>query len=142
MRYLLDTDHISVLQHEGPCAAILAKRLDSVSPLDYATSVVCFHEQTAGWLAYLNDASKVGQVVQAYRRLDQMRISFQRFTVLPFDEAAETLYENLRLRCRSVGTLDLRIASIAIATDSILLTRNFADFEKVPGPRFEDWTAP
>ncbi len=142
MGYLLDTDHISVLQHEGAGAAFLAKRLDSVSPLDYATSIVSFHEQASGWLAFLNDASKADQVTQAYQRLDQMRTSFQRFTVLPFDDAAEAIYESLRLRCRRVGTLDLRIASIAIATGSILLTRNFSDFEKVPGLRFEDWTAP
>jgi tRNA(fMet)-specific endonuclease VapC len=36
--------------------------------------------------------------------------------------------------------MDLRIASIAIANQMTLLTRNRVDFERVPGLMFEDWT--
>lgn len=42
------------------------------------------------------------------------------------------------LRTR-VGSMDLRIACIALAHDATLLTRNLADFEKVPGLRVENW---
>ena len=35
---------------------------------------------------------------------------------------------------------DLKIAAIAIEKDSLLVTRNSADFARVPGLRFEDWT--
>ena len=63
-----------------------------------------------------------------------------RMNVLPFDEVAQAVFGPLRRQCSTVGTLDLRIASIALVTGSILLTRNFRDFEQVPGLRFEDWT--
>jgi tRNA(fMet)-specific endonuclease VapC len=36
--------------------------------------------------------------------------------------------------------MDLRIASIALANNMTLLTRNTVDFERVPGLIQEDWT--
>ena len=45
----------------------------------------------------------------------------------------------LRLKLR-IGTMDLRIAAIAIAQDALFLSKNLTDFRKVPGLRVEDWT--
>ena len=45
-----------------------------------------------------------------------------------------------RLRLR-VGTMDLKIAAIALAHDASVLTRNSKDFSRVSGLRFEDWAA-
>jgi tRNA(fMet)-specific endonuclease VapC len=39
-----------------------------------------------------------------------------------------------------VDTMDLRMASIALSRGLVLLTRNAADFAKVPGLVIEDWT--
>lgn len=39
-----------------------------------------------------------------------------------------------------VGTKDLRIASIVLANNATLLTRNNRDFSRVPDLRSEDWT--
>ena len=38
-----------------------------------------------------------------------------------------------------IGAMDIKIASIALANDAILLTRNLNDFQKVPGLRVADW---
>ena len=35
--------------------------------------------------------------------------------------------------------MDLKIASIALAHDAIVLTRNRVDFEQVPNLQVEDW---
>ena len=40
-----------------------------------------------------------------------------------------------------IGTMDLRIAAIAIAHDAVLLTGNLVDFRKVPGLCAEDWAS-
>ena len=140
MSYILDTDHLTLLQKRSPRTEALYRRVQSVSPDDMATTIISYQEQLLGWLAEVNAARSAAKIVECYVRLDRLRISFQRMNVLEFDAAAQMVFESLRRRCRTVGTLDLRIASIALATDSILLTRNFADFQRVPGLRFEDWT--
>jgi tRNA(fMet)-specific endonuclease VapC len=38
-----------------------------------------------------------------------------------------------------IGTMDLKIASIALANDATVLTCNARDFGKVPNLRIEDW---
>jgi predicted nucleic acid-binding protein len=38
-----------------------------------------------------------------------------------------------------IGTLDLKIASIALEHAAMLLSANARDFEQVPGLRVEDW---
>lgn len=71
MPVLLDTDHLSVLEwNEQPACSLLLNRLDRLPPDDMATSIVSFHEQVQGWLAYLNQARKPDQVVVAYFKLE------------------------------------------------------------------------
>ena len=65
---------------------------------------------------------------------------FSETTVLEFDEAAAAHFERLQQLRLRVGTMDLKIAAIALARDATVLSRNLKDFTRVPGLRVEDWT--
>ena len=57
MRFLYDTDHISILQRQaGPEFAALLGRIARQQPADLAFSVVSFHEQVLGCHTYLSRA--------------------------------------------------------------------------------------
>jgi tRNA(fMet)-specific endonuclease VapC len=60
--------------------------------------------------------------------------------LLPFDNRAAAEFDRLRQSRIRIGTMDLKIAAIALANDATLLTRNLSDFRKVPGLRAEDWS--
>ena len=60
--------------------------------------------------------------------------------MLPFDAKAAAHFARLKQARIRIGTMDLKIAAIALANDATLLTRNRADFDKVPGLRVEDWS--
>jgi len=38
-----------------------------------------------------------------------------------------------------IGTMDLKIASIALDHEATLLSANLRDFEQIPGLHVEDW---
>lgn len=107
---------------------------------DIATSIIRFHEQVQGWLAYLNRNRKPEQIVAAYEKLEVMWRWFLKMNVTSFTAEAQACYSQIQRTSPRVKTLDLRIASIAITTESVLLTRNARDFRQVPGLRFEEWT--
>ena len=59
--------------------------------------------------------------------------------LLPFDQKAADVFDDLVRQKLGVGTMDLRIAAIAIANQMMLLTQNTVDFERIPNPQIDDW---
>jgi tRNA(fMet)-specific endonuclease VapC len=140
---LLDTDHLSVLQgEEQPACDRLRARLRRLPPDDMATSIVSFHEQVQGWLAYLNRSRKAEQIILAYAKLERVWRSFLKMNVLSFSREAQARFAELRPQCRRVKSMDLRIASVALTADCTLLSRNLGDFRQIPRLSVEDWTLP
>ncbi|MCI0378769.1 MAG: hypothetical protein L0215_14270 [Gemmataceae bacterium] len=56
MPYILDTDHLSILQKGGPEAESLDARLSHYAADEIAATIVSFQEQVRGWLAWINRA--------------------------------------------------------------------------------------
>lgn len=141
MPFLLDTDHLSILHRRSqPECDRLVARLDQHLPDDIGATIVSFHELMKGWMAYLNRARTADQVVRAYAELERLWRSFGKMNVISFAIEAEQRFLDLRKRGIRIGTMDLRIACIGLETDSVVLTRNLVDFQKVPGLQIEDWT--
>ena len=139
--YLLDTDHISVVQRQSePEYQRLMTRLNAHNPSDFYVPIVSFHEQVMGWNAYLNRARTPQSVVRAYDMFQRILADFAAVAVAPFDLRASSAFESLRASKVRVATMDLRIAAIALANDWTLLSRNSVDFGRVPNLRVENWT--
>jgi len=60
--------------------------------------------------------------------------------VVEFDTKAATEFKRLRQAGVRIGTMDLKIAAIALANDATVITRNTQDFARVPNLKFEDWS--
>jgi tRNA(fMet)-specific endonuclease VapC len=79
--------------------------------------------------------------VQAYAHLVAASAMFGLFPLVPFDVASEIRFQQLRAARWAVGTLDLKIAAIALTNGLTVLTRNTNDFGRVPGLNLADWSA-
>jgi tRNA(fMet)-specific endonuclease VapC len=141
VKYLLDTDHISILQRQaGSEYVTLLMQIAQYPSTDLACSIISFHEQILGCHTYISQARRVEDVVRGYGMLAQVLQDFTEALVIPFDAAAAVVFEGLIGQRVRVGTMDLRIAAIALSREMVLVTRNTSDFHKVPGLRIEDWT--
>jgi len=72
--------------------------------------------------------------------MERILIGYAQAQVLPFDSAAAAVFDSLRVQKVRIGTMDLRIAAIALARNMIVLTRDSSDFGQVPRLHAEDWT--
>jgi tRNA(fMet)-specific endonuclease VapC len=141
VKFLLDTDHISILQRQsGPEYVALSSRLAQHQPRDFAFSVISFHEQLLGCHTYLSRARTSTDVVRGYSMLVQVLHDFARAQMLSFDAGAAAVFDSLRAQGVRLATMDLRIAAIALSGGLVLLTRNTRDFGRVPGLVIKDWT--
>ena len=141
MKYLLDTDHISFLQRRSSSEFIrLTLRMSQHSLSDFALSVISFHEQVIGAHSFINRAQTNTDIARGYTLLLETLNSFSNAPVLPFDDKAIAIFDEMRSQKVRVSTMDLRIAAVTISNNLVLLTRNTGDFSKVPSLITEDWT--
>jgi tRNA(fMet)-specific endonuclease VapC len=134
--YILDTDTVT-FQQAG--REILVHHLRSVSAESVCTTVVTLYEQLRGRLAMINRAQTNPALIQAYEQLQKTVKYFSFVPILPFTSSAADQFETLRAKRVNIGTQDLRIASIVLSVNGILITSNRRDFGKVPGLIIEDW---
>jgi len=141
MKYLLDTDHLSILQRQkGEDYRNLTKRMARHSVSDFAVSIVTFHEQMVGSHAYINRARALNQVVKGYEIMARVLSDFRGLPIVLFDADAATVHAQLDSQRIQLARMDARIAAIALSRKLTLLTRNHQDFSKVAGLALEDWT--
>lgn len=114
--YLLDTDHIVILQQQSqPEFANLLGRVLQHQAGEFYVSIVSFHEQVMGWNAYLSRARASAGVVQGYHRFQQMLANYCDALIAPFDQSAADHFDDLRKQRIRIGTMDLRIAATALS---------------------------
>jgi tRNA(fMet)-specific endonuclease VapC len=135
---VLDTDHVSALGPPSELSLALLNRL-SASEQEVATTIVTVEEQLRGWLAEIHRLADPHRQILAYARLQSRIEFFAAWTVLPWQTNAADLFVGFRQAGVRIGSMDLKIACIALAHDATLLTRNSSDFSQVPGLRIDNW---
>ena len=139
--YILDTDHFSLLEWgSGAIGQRLRELIRALPENEVVTTIITFEEQTRGWLAVSARARTKEQQVNAYRKLKRHLDTYLGIQVLEFSFEAATEFERLKQARIRIGTMDLKIAAIALSRGATVLTRNFKDFSQVPGLHIEDWT--
>ena len=136
---LLDTDHLSVLlDRRNAQRSQLVERLESVRD-SLAIPIVSVEEHLRGWLAQIHRARGVHQQVVPYARLAKLVEFLADWRIAEWNEPAADTFTRLRAAGIRIGTQDLKIGSLALFHDAMLLSANRRDFEQIPGLRVEDW---
>ncbi len=136
---LLDTDHCSVLfDARHRLHAMLVNRLSEAIE-GIALPVVAIEEQLRGFLAYIHREKDFQKKVWPYQRLAGFLRGLAKVDILDFTDDAARLTQSLRKQRVKAGTQDLKIAAMALSTESLLLTANLRDFQHLEGLRVENW---
>jgi len=131
MELILDTNICIHLIKEHPASVL--ERFASHTVGGIGISVITLAELEYG-------VSKSRRPTKNREALDQFISPLE---VAPFDRSATAAYGKLRAtlerKGRSIGSMDLLIASHALSLDVRLITHNVREFGRVPGLRIEDW---
>lgn len=135
--YVLDTDMLSHLLRGHPRVKERVAQATSEVVLTVATRI----EQLQGRFAAVLKAEDGDKLQRAQQRLLESEIDLNRFTTLLVDAAAAAEFDRLLgvKGLRRIGRGDLLIATIALANDATLVTRNLKHFRQVPRLRLENW---
>ena len=138
--YILDTDHLSVLERKGANAQRILERLREIEPTQISTTIINYEEQMRGWLSYIARAQTEEKQVEAYKQLKNQLNNYCAIPVIEFDLDAVREFNRLRKVYPRLGTMDLKIAAIVRVNQAILLIRNISDFGQIADLSIEDWT--
>ena len=138
---LLDTDHVTLLKYpDNERGKRLTDRLDTVPPdEEVGVAIITVEEQMRGWLASITKERTARRQVAPYRELAALFEFFAEFAIALFDDRAADQFDAFRAAKIRLGSMDLKIAAIAIVNKALLLSANRRDFEQVPGLRVENW---
>jgi tRNA(fMet)-specific endonuclease VapC len=136
--YVLDTDIFTLYRHGHE--AVMRHALTH-TPEELAITAITVEEQLSGWYTLLRRAKTSADLTRIYDRLVETVMFLSSIHIVSFTQPAIARYEQLKSMRLRIGTMDLRIAAIALASSATLVTRNVQDFQRIPGLVIEDWTA-
>jgi tRNA(fMet)-specific endonuclease VapC len=137
MLYILDTDHISLLQRGH---AQVRQKIAGIDIANRAVTIISATEQIQGRMAVIRRVKDEFVASRSFFRLQETLNFYAPLQVLAYSEEAAQIFQSLRQQKIRIGTQDLRIASIALSFNAIVATRNSKDFAKVPNLIIEDWS--
>ncbi|MDZ7754797.1 type II toxin-antitoxin system VapC family toxin [Rhodohalobacter sp.] len=127
----LDTNIcIHFLKGEFPS---IRKNLMNTSPLLVKIPVIVHSELLYG-------VEKSSRKRENYQKLQEFLMPFE---IVPYNSSMSETYAEIRTACErkgaGVGPNDLLIATIVIANNGTLVTRNLKEFGRIPGLKLTEW---
>jgi tRNA(fMet)-specific endonuclease VapC len=136
--HLLDADTITFL-YEGNVR--VSERLRRCDDPIIGVAIVTKAEVLRGRIEFLLKAADGEQVLRAQNALLRTESLLNKLPAIAFNAHALAEFERLKAvkRLRKTGQVDLLVASVALAYDATLVTRNVRHFRQVPGLKIENW---
>lgn len=138
--YILDTDHLSLIQRNGEAGKQILAKLALLKEPEVAVTVITYEEQVRGRLNVLSRAKTLDEQILGYQGLQRLVLDYQSIEMVAFSQSAAVEHQRLRKAYPRIGNMDLKIAAVALANNAILLTRNISNFGQIAALRTEDWT--
>jgi tRNA(fMet)-specific endonuclease VapC len=137
IRYILDTDSLTLYQegHSQVCRQVAAH-----SSEELAISIISVEEQLSGWFTMIRRTTDHQRQARLYQRFTENTVFLARLNILSFSLSAMDRFDALRASRLNIGSMDLRIAAIALDSGCCLVTRNRRDFQRTPDLLIEDWS--
>lgn len=134
---ILDTDILTLLQQGRPT---VVQRMQTCSD-EIAITIVNYSEVIEGRLSALFKAGASADVKRATKLLLESKEFLSIFSRILFNEEALQWVDRRRTdkATRKIRLKDLLIASIALAHDATLVTRNTKDFANIPNLKLPNW---
>ena len=138
MMYLLDTDTVTHL-HSGNTNVI--NRLENLQDEEVAITIVTKIEILHGRIDYLLKAFSGSDLLKAQELFSRSETLLNQLPVILIDPNAANQFDRLKdiSKFRKIGRSDLLIASIALANQAQLVTRNLRHFRQIPHLFLENW---
>jgi tRNA(fMet)-specific endonuclease VapC len=137
--WILDTDHVSLFLEGNPQ---IRKQAAGKFP-NVAITIITVQEIFNGWTGRINNPAYAHQQVRLYTKLWEATELFRSVPVLNFTETAQDYHQKLLTANKELSKKrlekDTKIAAIALANSSIVVTRNHKDFSLVPELAIENW---
>ncbi|NER22410.1 MAG: type II toxin-antitoxin system VapC family toxin [Symploca sp. SIO1C2] len=138
--YILDTDHLSLIQRNGQEGRRILSRLEILEKEEVAVTIITYEEQIRGRLSVISRAKSLDEQLLAYQWLQQLLDNYRSIAIIPFNRTAGLEYQRLRKIYPRLGSMDLKIAAISLVSNAMLLTRNTSDFGQIKELSIEDWS--
>jgi predicted nucleic acid-binding protein len=133
---LLDTDALSHIQKHDPVGVVIVARLAAAPDPDFRITTINAYEMLRGAFDLIPQLKKKHKdLIPGFHLFQELFDYLGRWLgrILPYDDAADRIYQGFPPRlCQDLGN-DARIAAIALAHGAAIWTCNVDDFKRVPG---------
>ncbi len=138
--FSLDTDTVNGIVRRNPH---ILRRARFVPDAGQWISTIVVEEIVGGQIGRINALrSQRKPFGRESRFLAELIKALAAFSILPYTDEAEQLYQSWTAKQKRVGPNDCRIAASALLAGFTVVTCNAKDFSTIPGVAWEDWSRP